>query len=1514
VSENGKFIIPLSAKTAEQLQQKAADLLDFISKRDRHIDLWDMAYTLQVGREAMEERLGFLVGSIPELAEKLSAYISGEGAGESIYQGRVRDNKEAMSLLRRDADLRETVVDKFIAQRKLSKLLDLWVRDLEFDWNRLYGENRPQRIHLPTYPFAKERYWIDTPQIVQEKRTGVVSSALHPLLHRNTSNFSQQSYSSAFSGDEFFLEHDQADGTKVLSAAAYLEMARAAVAHATGSPSEASIVEFQDIVWGQPFAVGKEKEVTIALFADVNEGADFEIYSKNNEQEKVHCQGRVVVGRKSAPTKLDIPQLEEQLGREGANQLLVQVSLADIPANDVSEYVVHPSLVHDVLQACAGLKTNFSQFAARRLSGLRYLRVISAGTRATTAWVRYSPGSEREEERIALDIELCDREGNVSAEIRGLSLQHLPVSSGQPASAWSIPVSQHDLHEPERVTSHVQLQHELKESLARALFLKTSDIQVDKPFIELGLDSIVGVEWINEVNKKYNVKIAATKVYDYPNIAELASYLKKEVGKNSCPAPREKPSAPPTKPARLLVSAYPSLKRKTRAKQIIQRGHAAATGRIAVIGMSGRYPQANNLEQFWENLAGGKNSVTEIAPSRWDVSKYYDPDPKKEDKTYCKWMGMLDDVECFDPLFFRISPAEAKNMDPQHRLFLEESYKAFENAGYSGKALSNKKCGVYLGLIGTEYSALVSNSVDLTGNNPAIGAARVAYFLNLKGPAISIDTACSASLVAIHLACQGLLNHETDMALAGGASVYLHPETFLGMCRAGMLSPDGQCKTFDNSANGFVPGEGVGAVVLKRLEDAERDKDFIYGVILGSGINQDGKTNGITAPSVNGQIELGREVYSKYGIDPETISYVETHGTGTKLGDPIELEALATVFKEKTAKKNYCGLGSVKSNIGHTSGAAGVASVQKVLLCMKHRTLVPSLNVTKETSLFDFKNSPFYISKETRRWKVAPGSLRRAAVSSFGFSGTNAHLVIEEYLPPALGEQTIAVGNLDGGVIIPLSARTPEQLHQRVQDLLKFIRSEDPAGSMDLASMSYTLLMGRDAMDERLGFIVSSVDQLAEKLEAYVRGDRDLENACRGKVERSSDGIPLLSQQEEMVEVIDGCIARKDFPALMDLWVRGLEWDWNTLYGEVKPRRISLPTYPFARKRYWVDTTINGQLAEARTVAEMLHPLLHRNISVLGQQSYSSTFGGEESFLVRHHVDGDAGQKVLPAVAYLEMARVAVEKAVPTPHQSIHLELHKIACGRPTVARKDRQVNVTLFRKSQEQADFEIYSVGQGPENLAEEIIHCQGHAVFNHKSVPAKLDIENLKGAMRRGRVAPDSEAIGSIYLGDGQLLAQLHLPTGVEASLNDYVLHPSLMDAALQGAIGLMDDLTRGPRHLSLPFALDTVRIESACTKEMFAWMRYAHDSHTQDSFIKLDIDLCDRQGKVCVQMRGVAYEQVLLSDVKPVFEITTSSITLKQPPVIALERNDITLVDPQSETFTRSTAEKPTAISLQ
>lgn len=423
---------------------------------------------------------------------------------------------------------------------------------------------------------------------------------------------------------------------------------------------------------------------------------------------------------------------------------------------------------------------------------------------------------------------------------------------------------------------------------------------------------------------------------------------------------------------------------------------------IAVIGMSCRYAQADTIGEFWENIVNCRDCIVEVPKDRWDIDRCYDPDPRAPNKTYSRWMGTVNNVDKFDPLFFNISPLEAELMDPQQRLFLQEAWNAFEGAGYSDRSLDGVRCGVYVGSAYGDYEKYLNfNTIRDTGESFAglstsILPARISYLLNLKGPSVSIDTACSSSLIAIHEACQSILCGESDMAIAGGVRLMLTPSLHIQTCKAGMLSPTGTCKTFDNSADGIVLGEGVGVILLKPLDKALADNDHIYGVIKGSGSNQDGKTNGISAPSAQAQVKLEVDVYRRFGIDPETITLIEAHGTGTKLGDPIEVKALKESFGQFTSKRNYCALGSVKANIGHTTLAAGVAGIIKVLLAFQHKKIPGLVNFKNRNEHISIEDSPFYIPTETKDW-ITPGNMpRRAAVSSFGFSGTNCHIVLEE--------------------------------------------------------------------------------------------------------------------------------------------------------------------------------------------------------------------------------------------------------------------------------------------------------------------------------------------------------------------------------------------------------------------------------------------------------------------------------------------------------------------------------------
>jgi acyl transferase domain-containing protein/enoyl-CoA hydratase/carnithine racemase/acyl carrier protein/SAM-dependent methyltransferase len=1030
----------------------------------------------------------------------------------------------------------------------------------------------------------------------------------------------------------------------------------------------------------------------------------------------------------------------------------------------------------------------------------------------------------------------------------------------------------------------------LKTLLASELQMRESDIDENAQFIDLGLDSIAGVTWIRKINEKYRTSIEATRVYSYPTLAQLSRHVKEEADRvgllvsAGVLAMGDPPVVSMEGASRLreMATERAGTELTTRRSRAKSRFAASApTSRplepIAIIGMAGQFPGAKNLDEFWQNIAEGRNCITQVPRPRWDVNAYYQPGKPVAGKSYCQWIGALDEYDLFDPLFFNISPTEAENMDPQQRLFLQACWHSIENAGYDARVLSGSKCSVFVGCAAGDYHQASRthqlSAHGFTGSATSILAARISYFLNLQGPCVSVDTACSSSLVAIAQACDSLNSGGSDMALAAGVYVMGGPDMHIRTSQTGMLSPEGKCFTFDQRADGFVPGEGVGVVMLKRLADAQKDGDIICGVIQGWGVNQDGRTNGITAPNPESQTRLEQDVYDKYDIDPANIQLIEAHGTATKLGDPIEVEGLKASFKKYTQNKQYCALGSVKSNIGHCLTAAGIAGVIKLLLALKHKQLPPTINFEQLNEHIDLTDSPFYVNSRLQEWKLNGAATRQAAISSFGFSGTNAHMVIGEYLPSAGVRSPVTVVMQNAKIIVPLSARKPKQLKQKARDLLNLIRKEAP--SPDLVEIAYTLQVGRESMEERAGFLVGSVSQLAEGLEAFLEDQKDIKDFYQGQLKRDKESVHIISQDDEMKEtIVAKWIAQKELGKLLDLWTKGLELDWNKLYGEAKPRRIGLPEYPFAKERYWIDTalpvTASGELSSGMTTA-VLHPLLHANTSDLSEHRFSSTFTGDEFFLTDHRVrtGGRTAQKIFPGVAYLEMARAAVEHAWPLRPESSVLELHETIWTQPIIVTESSRISIALAVAGDDELDYEIYS-----QESEQEVVHCVGRAVWSHQPARARVDVEHIRQQMQKGRLDPSSvyaaftqmglhyglghQGITALYLGQNQLLAELRLPAGVETGHDGYVLHPSLMDGALQASIRLSGHPTP-----CLPSALHMLRIISACKGEMLAWVRYSPTEAAGQRNQRLDIDLIDLEGNVCVAINGLEFSPIDVSE---------------------------------------------------
>ncbi len=650
-----------------------------------------------------------------------------------------------------------------------------------------------------------------------------------------------------------------------------------------------------------------------------------------------------------------------------------------------------------------------------------------------------------------------------------------PVSSSDPT--LEAPATQPSTPQ---ITSSV-IREWLKQQLSAKLNIPSSGIDIRKDFNSFGIDSATAVGISGELetwlrSEGATINLSPTLVYDYPTIAALAEGLAQRIqtqeGTNNQESERE---------------------RETKNQP------------IAIVGIGLRFPEASGPEEFWELLRNGIDAIQEVPASRWKLEDYYDSTPNAPGKMNTRFGGFLQDVEQFDPQFFGISPREAASMDPQQRLLLEVTWEAFEDAGMDPFQLQGSQTGVFIGISGSEYSRLpFSNPHSITpyagtGNALSIAANRISYVFDFQGPSVAMDTACSSSLVAVHHACNSLWLGESQLAIAGGANLLLFPEVTINFSQAGALSPDGRCQAFDASANGYVRSEGAGVILLKPLSQALADRDPIYAVIRGSAINQDGRSNGIMAPNGQAQERVLKEAYRKAGVSPGAVQYVETHGTGTLLGDPIEAHALGEVLALGRPEGQPCWIGSVKSNIGHLEAAAGIAGIIKTALSLKQREIPRSVHFSQPNPHIPFDRLPLNVVSEHQPWPESPTLL--AGVSSFGFGGTNAHVVLEAApIPESQGIVDDASQDKQPPYLLPLSAQSSSALGELVQSYEAWLEAETPLAVLPaipsqnsskrspdqlLRDLCHSASLRRSHLDWRTALVFESWDDLHTQLKQW---------------------------------------------------------------------------------------------------------------------------------------------------------------------------------------------------------------------------------------------------------------------------------------------------------------------------------------------------------------------------------------------------------------------------------------------
>lgn len=1018
------------------------------------------------------------------------------------------------------------------------------------------------------------------------------------------------------------------------------------------------------------------------------------------------------------------------------------------------------------------------------------------------------------------------------------------------------------------------------------LHLGPEDIDRESLFKDLGIDSINGVELIREINRNYRTNLETSSIYDYPRVLEFVNYLSGEVThgrelfnqvihqeefrtnnkklsmavntantalEESLTRPKlteqkltlkkETPSQEPI----AIRTAEPrpvsklALKAKTNITEEVHRTLSiekedfpvkktyqaeVIDTDIAIIGISGKFPKSDSIEELWENITQRKDCMTEIPKERWDWRDYYSEDAQDIHKTYCNRGGFIDSISEFDSLFFNISPAEADLMDPQHRLVLEETWKCVEDAGYSRSSLNGRNCGVYIAAAHGDYNSILAqkglsnNLYSFNGLNVFTLSGYISHVFDLHGPNLTLDCACSSSLVAIHEACQSIRSGETNLVIAGGVRAMLTPDLLIRTGNLEMLSKKGVYKCYDKEADGMLLSEGVGIVLLKNLKQAKEDGDHIYGVIKGSYVNHNGRTNCISSLNEEAQYDLLSRAFEKYNINPEDISYVEGNGCGSLTGEELELKALKNVFKNYTKKKQFCALGSVKAAIGHSTMASGIAGIFHILMGFKHNRYPVIATLETENDALGLSDSPFYLSKENTPWLREEGKKRMACVSAFGAGGTNAFLILEE------GEEIYRESPKGEFYLFPISARVKISLRKRAEDLREWLINESE--DIPLRNISYTLIEGREHFKERYCYIADSKQTLIREIETSLQEDM----SCLTKA-----GETLHKNTAKAYE-------------------SGSDLKWSELYSPVqREQRVSLPVYPFLRKKAWVDSSIQEERTGHKEKTfdnnqSLLHPFIHTNVSSLDKYRFKTLFVQESFFFKDHQINN---RKVFPGVAYLEMARAA---ASLLSEQEI-FELHDVYWTNAMVIEDTLQV-YTDIKPLEKELYYTISS-----ETGGRTAVHNRGYISFIKETAGPSdlLNINEIKNRLRQSVTGEDYyrkyankglylgnsfRTIKEIYLSDLESLSIVKLASDLT---DTYVLNPSIMDAMVETVIGLVDNLTNS-EAAQMPYSLEKFSIYRPLDKECFI---YAKVTDTKEK-VKCRVIMTDRKGEPILTMEGL------------------------------------------------------------
>lgn len=898
---------------------------------------------------------------------------------------------------------------------------------------------------------------------------------------------------------------------------------------------------------------------------------------------------------------------------------------------------------------------------------------------------------------------------------------------------------------------------------------------------------------------------------------------------------------------------------------------------IAIIGIDFKTSMAQNLEEFWYNIKNGIDCITTLSKERQsDIYDYVKTKKHINNRSLNNKFnlfskgGYLEEVDKFDYHFFGMSPKSASLMDPHQRLFLESSWRIIESAGYNPKDLKNTNTGVFIGtgsIFSRDYTDLIAHhdpdslAFSFIDNLSSVIPSRISYVLDLKGPTMVVDTACSAALVAVHLACEQLQAGKCDMMIAGGVSINLFPVKRSDEEKIGIDSSDDKARTFDDRSDGTGWGEGVGGLLLKPLENALKDGDYIHAVIKGHSINQDGYSLGITIPNINAQKDLLLEAWEQNNIDPETISYIEAHGTGTNIGDPIEIEALKRAFNQYTNKKQFCCLGSIKPNIGHIESTAGLAGLIKLVLSLKNKELPPQYNFRVPNRKIQFENSPLYINNSLKKWE-SKDCPRRGGVSAFGMSGTNCHILLEEFSnqPDNQKEEGKKI------YIFSLSAKTKSSLQNLIKEYQKYFEKTDIEAIQDIC---YTANKGRDHYTHRLMILCENINQLSQKIskinleklsdsENHIYYEQhEISNLKEKVFNKTKKEIEALSQSanDKVEELKEDKNNLKLATELAILYIQGANIDWDLYYLGSKHNKAYLPTYRFDKKRCWISSKQKKTKFNAIENQENKSLLQKQLISTVDEDIFHSVFRKADFWEIRDHkVEENC---FLVGTAFMEIILQAAQKL-----NYEQIAIQNLTLLAPLIFTDEQDKEIQIIVKKGKNPKIKIYSkqhknyvlhAETGITAINEKEKHFDLELVKNHLNFYEQMSAVNFPFYQYGERWNNLKEAY--IHSDKSEFLSYLELPGLFIDEIKNYILHPALMDIAI-GNIALYE-VSKGLKDsFYLPFFFKKVNVYNSIPSRFYSHIKTLQ---TSDDSIGFDVTLIDPLGNILVEIREYKLKRV-------------------------------------------------------